>query len=447
MAVELNNVQVEARLLATMLRKSDCRVVLVQTVRPEMFSDLGYKGLCSALVAMHNDGRAVDDNSLEAEMTKAGTWNDLQGRVGLAKLQGSRLVAQDNLDFYVDALTGLYVKRMVYEHANRLLENLEADTLGPQELLAMASQGVSDISSYNASLTANSITYKALMDDMENLYNERIIACTSGKPMGITTGFASLNSFTGGWKPGQLIIIASYTSRGKTVFVEQLAVAAAKAGKHVQFVSLEMSPEELGDRAVARITGLGGMALQTGHISPDNLKDVASALGELSQHPIEVMHRNNSSVSEIVAYAKLRKMQGKCDMLIVDYLQIVEDAVHSRDGRRVEIANIIRKLKHLARDMSIPVVVVSQLRRPESGGVDTEPQPTLWMLKEAGEIENDASVVLLIYRPNFNTTEPDQDEQCKIIIAKQRNGPRGVELPMTFDKLRLRFCPPGGVDA
>ena len=248
---------------------------------------------------------------------------------------------------------------------------------------------------------------------------------------GASTGYGELDKLTSGLQPSELIILAARPSQGKTAlalnFAENIGV---RAGLPVAIFSLEMSKESLLQRLVASVAQIDAHKFRTGHLGREDWRRMTEALGQIASAPLWIDDASSLTVVEIGAKARrLKREKGGLALLIVDYLQLIS-ARGRFSNRNEEVSSITRGLKGLAKELQVPVLVLSQLTRaPERD----ERRPQLADLRESGAIEQDADVVMFIYRPNFFKVDalPEERDQAELLVAKQRNGPT--------DRVRLIF--------
>ena len=256
---------------------------------------------------------------------------------------------------------------------------------------------------------------------------------------GLSTGYSFLDNETAGLQPSELVILAARPSMGKTAFALNIAENVAVRNREpVAIFSLEMSKESLLLRMLASQARVDAHKFRTGHMNRDDWGRITQSLGELGEAPIWIDDSASSTVLEMGAKARRLKRDRGLSLMIVDYLQLVNPATSRRaSNRQEEVSGMSRALKGLAKELKVPVVVLSQLTRaPER----EERKPQLSDLRESGAIEQDADVVLFINRPNFYKTDIPDEERAKseLIIAKQRNGPTG-SLNFVFLARHTRF--------
>ena len=269
-----------------------------------------------------------------------------------------------------------------------------------------------------------------LMDDTIKQIEARISSNKNGIT-GLPTGFSDLDRLTCGWQPGDEVVIAARPAVGKTSFALHLARAAASAGYHIAIFSLEMLGERLGDRwLLAATTNVNPDNVRSGQLTPSEQRQLHEAAAELSRLPIHIDDNPSVSMDYVRSSAKLLQSKGECDGVIIDYLQLCDmKSDRNNRNREQEVAQASRKAKLLAKELDIPVLLLSQLNRASDGSIDH--RPTLSNLRESGAIEQDADMVMLLCRPALYGKTVDKkstyptDGLGIVIIAKHRNGKTG----------------------
>lgn len=258
------------------------------------------------------------------------------------------------------------------------------------------------------------------------------------KYRGVPTGFVSLDNYLSGLQPSDLVVIAARPSMGKTAFALNIAQNVAKRGKAVGIMSLEMSKEQLVERMFCSLLSVDSWKLRTGRLSDDDFSKIGAIMDELNTMKIYIDDSIGNSISELKAKARRLKMESGLDLLIVDYLQLMSTGGTGsfQQNRVQEISEISRALKSLARDLSIPVIALSQLSR----AVELRPSkiPQLSDLRESGAIEQDADVVLMMYREDYYEEDTEKKGVTDIFIRKHRNGPIG-HVELAFKKEQMKF--------
>lgn len=262
---------------------------------------------------------------------------------------------------------------------------------------------------------------------------------TKDKYRGIPTGFRDLDNILSGLQPSDLVVLAARPSMGKTAFALNMAQNVAKCGFSVGLISLEMSKEQLVERMFCSLMSVDSWKLRTGKLSDDDFAKIGNVMDELNQMKIFIDDSVGGSIPELKAKARRLKMEMGLDVLVIDYLQLMSAAGSSgsyQQNRVQEISEISRALKELARDLSIPIIALSQLSR----AVEMRPSriPQLSDLRESGAIEQDADVVLMMYREDYYEEDSERPGVTDIYIRKHRNGPIG-RIELSFKKEQMKF--------
>jgi replicative DNA helicase len=256
------------------------------------------------------------------------------------------------------------------------------------------------------------------------------------KYRGIPTGFSDMDNLLSGLQPSDMIIMAARPSMGKTALALNLAQNAAKRGFGVGIVSLEMSKEQLVERMFCSLLQVDSWKLRTGKLTEEDFARLGGVMDELNSMKIFIDDTSGSSIAELRAKARRLQMEHGLDMLIIDYLQLMSISGAANVNRVQEISEISRALKHLARELHIPVVVLSQLSR----AVESRPVkiPQLSDLRESGAIEQDADVVMMLYREDYYEEDSQRKGMLDVYVKKHRNGPTG-KIELMFKKEQMRF--------
>lgn len=257
------------------------------------------------------------------------------------------------------------------------------------------------------------------------------------KYRGIPTGFKDLDNILSGLQPADLVILAARPSMGKTALALNMAQNVAERGKSVAVISLEMSKEQLVERMFCSLLGVDSWKMRTGKLTENDFAKIGTVMDRMNSMQIFIDDSIGNSISELKAKARRLKMEQGLDFLVVDYLQLMSAGNGAFAQNRVqEISDISRALKALARDLSIPIVALSQLSR----AVELRPNkmPQLSDLRESGAIEQDADVVMMMYREDYYEEDSDRKGITDIFIRKHRNGPIG-HIELAFKKEQLRF--------
>ncbi|MDR4485308.1 MAG: replicative DNA helicase [Nitrospirales bacterium] len=353
--------------------------------------------------------------TVNAELRQSNELETVGGSAFLAELAGE-FISLANLIHHAEIVKKFSKRRMLVKRTQKFYQQVQ-DSEEPEALVGeFYTQAIQDLSMDQAGfLTMPEVMHKFL-DTLDQRKRGEVL---NGWP----TGLASLDSRIGGWKPGHLNVIAARPSMGKTSLACLTALVGAKAGAKVGIFSLEMGAEELAQRIVClNNDNLTMKALSNGNLTSCGWTELVSVSEGLSQLPIKVCDSTNLTLEKTRSMASLLKIRGELDVLILDYLQLI--ALDERGLSRQEAtAGASRKLKILAKDLDISVIVLSQLNRQCEGREDKRPH--LADLRESGAIEQDADVVVMLYRDEFYNQESAYKGQAEILIRKQRNGPTG----------------------
>ncbi len=418
----------EASLLGSMLLSSDVIPDVLEIVSSDSFYREAHRRIFRSIQDLYLKGEAVDYITVAARLKNKGELESIGGREYLLYLASVVPTAANALQY----------AQIVERHAV-LRSLLQAAT----EIAQIAYQGGEDVNaildkveSIIFSIAKKKVSEKFMaMSDLvrevyemiENVYHR------DHKVTGLETGFPQLDELTSGFHPSDLIIVAARPGMGKTSFVLNIAQhVAIKLKKPVAIFSLEMSRHQLAQRLLCSEGGVDANKLKTGRMSDIDWRKLLKAAGSLSEAPIFIDDTPSITFLELKAKARrLARQVGNLSLLIVDYLQLMQGNTRA-ENRQQEISEISRALKILGRELNVPVVAVSQLSRAVEQRRESK-KPVLSDLRESGALEQDADLVIFIYREDYYKQEKSASEKdvkrTEIIVAKQRNGPVGtVEL-------------------
>jgi replicative DNA helicase len=408
----------ERGILATILLDNSAIVRVVEKgLRVEDFFLPQHRQVFELMLALDDQRKPMDLVTMTEELHRQGRLDEAGGSAYIAQLlDGMSRVS--NVEHYVQIVREKALLRNLIHAAEAVqLQAMEASE-SVDAILDRAESSIFALAEDR--IRAGLIPVKNIVrDNFERL--ERIFR--EGKSVtGIPTGYTTLDRLTSGLQPSELIILAARPSQGKTALALNLAEnIGIRAGLPIAIFSLEMSKESLLQRMVASVAQIDAHKFRTGNINQGDWREMTQALGTISGSPIWIDDSGAISVLEIGAKVRRLKRETGLSLVIVDYLQLI--TARGRFGNRTEeVSSISRSLKSLAKELQVPVLVLSQLTRaPER----EERGPQLSDLRESGAIEQDADVVMFIYRPNFFKLDisPEEREQAEILVAKQRNGP------------------------
>ncbi len=407
----------------------------IASLRGDDFYDDANRKIYETLREMHDSGEKIDITLLVSRLRSAGDYEKVGGAAYLAKLSASVPNAAHAV-YYAEIVAEKAVYRKLITSSTEILREAYDQSSSAKELCAQAEQRVFAIMDGRTSQSVQSISdvLHEAMDRMEARLRDDYVHG------GAESGFGRFDEMTGGLHNGELIILAARPSMGKTALAMNIGEHVAIEQKlPVLFVSLEMSGIELADRMLCSLARVNGNRLRNGTISSDDRDRLIRKANEISQAPLFVDDSPSRTVSEIAAAARrIKRRQGSLGLIIIDYLQLIEPD-NSKDPRQEQVAKIARRLKGISRELSVPLLCLSQLNRQAEDSKDHRPK--LSHLRESGAIEQDADVVMFVHREEYYHRGEDRAQyagQAEIIIAKQRNGPIGdVELTWEADFTRF----------
>lgn len=419
--------ELEEAVIGACLIEQEALPLIADKLRPEMFYDDHHQLIFAALMAMYHAGKKIDILTVKEELARRGNLDAIGGPYAIVQLS-SKVASSAHIEYHAQIIHQKYLAREMVVGFNKLLTCTMDETIDIDDTLIDAHNLLDRLegeSGHNAHIR----DMETLMaDTMEEA--ERRIAKSVNGVTGIPTGLTELDKKTGGLQDNDLIIIAARPSVGKTAFALHLARHAALAGNAVAVYSLEMQGERLGDRWLMAACNINPYRWRNGIPNPQEVAEARTTASGLAQLPIYVDDSSSVSMDHIRSSARLLKSRKQCDMIIIDYLQLCDMSTKQVNrNREQEVAQATRKAKLLAKELHIPVVLLSQLNRESEnrpGG-----RPELAHLRESGAIEQDADIVILLYRPAMLHIPTDRESGYPTeglgvaIVAKQRNGETG----------------------
>ncbi|MFB3923518.1 MAG: replicative DNA helicase [Terriglobia bacterium] len=434
-----HNLEAERALLGSILIDNGALNVALETISKDDFFSESHRITFDKMVSISEKNRTIDLVTLSEELGKEGLLEKIGGAAYLAALTdgvpvGSTTAVAEYARIVKEK--GL-IRRLINASSNVISRCLEA-TDDPETLIDLAQSQVFEIAEQKV-LSG----FLGIRDIVKSSFGTIDVLFDRGQRVtGVETGFVELDNMTAGLQPGELIIVAARPSLGKTALALNIAAhAAIEKKQHVGVFSLEMSKESLVIRLLCSEARIDSHKLRTGFSSREDWSKMTRALGRLAEAPLFIDDSPGLSIMQIRAKARRLKAEKGLDLLIVDYLQLVTG--HGRfENRTQEVSFISRSLKSIAKELRVPVVALSQLSRAPEERPGHRPQ--LSDLRESGSIEQDADVVLFIFREDVYKRSAEEAEEgepggkTELIIGKQRNGPTG-NVPIVFLKPFARF--------
>jgi replicative DNA helicase len=428
-----------------MLLDAEALLRATEYVDESMFYRESHRRVFRAMLALSERGEVIDPLTLTEELSRKNELEAAGGREYIAYLVDVVPTAA-NVEYHAKIVREKALRRRLIEVSTAIVSEAFDSALPAAELLDAAEHSIFEVNQSRGTegfTRVKELMYEA-MERIEQLH-------LAGESVtGVPSGFRDLDELTAGFQPSELIIIAARPSMGKTAFVLNIAQNAALDAKTpVAFFSLEMSKQSLLQRMLTSEARVDAQRLRKGKLRDDEFVQLGRAAGLLSQAPVWIDDTPAISLLEMRSKARRLKAENDIGMIVVDYLQLMQGPASS-ENRQQEISTISRSLKALARELRVPVVALSQLSRaPEQRAGDNK-RPQLSDLRESGAIEQDADVVMFLYRQEYydvlegkDPSVPDKDGKtsqglAEVIIGKQRNGPTG-NVTLFFNRQYTRF--------
>ncbi len=427
------NTDAEASLLGSILLDSDALVRVADKVTSVDFYDPAHEAIYEAVIRLYEARKPIDVLTLSNELSASNQLEKAGGSSYLADLTNMVPTAAHS-EHYAEIVSEKAIRRRLIKASEEINLLGYDEEKKVQSLLEVAEQELFGVSQkyIRQDLTSVEEILSESFDRLDELHKDK------NTLRGVPTGFNGLDNMLAGLQPSDLIILAARPSMGKSTLAMNIAHnVASQAKQSVLVFSLEMSKEQLVDRLLAAEAGIDAWNIRTGNLSDADFEKLGQAMGTLSEAPIFI--DDTPSITALEMRTKARREQHKrpLGLIIVDYLQLMSGSTTSGDNRVQEISEISRGLKAMARELNVPIIALSQLSRSVE---NRSPQiPQLADLRESGSIEQDADVVLFIYREDYYNPETERQHITDILIKKHRNGPTGnVELYFHPDLLQFR---------
>jgi replicative DNA helicase len=428
-----NNLEAERSILGAILLDNYALNAAVEKLRPEDFFLSQHRHIFQCMIQLGEKQHGIDTVTLMEDLSRSGALDSAGGVAYLSQLADG-LPRITNVEHYARIVKEKAILRGLIFSAAAIQEQALAAGDDADIILDRAESAIFQLAEDRVRMGL--IGIKDLVKDgferLEKIFSE------GRRITGLSTGYAGLDNETAGLQPSELIILAARPSMGKTALALNIAEnVALRTREPVAIFSLEMSKESLLLRLLSSEARVDAHKFRTGHMNRDDWGKITGALASLGEAPIWIDDSASATVLEMGAKARRLKRDRGLSLLIVDYLQLVVPTTRRGSNRQEEVSSMSRALKGLAKELKVPIVVLSQLTRaPER----EERKPQLADLRESGAIEQDADVVLFINRPNFYKTDLPEEDRAKaeLIIAKQRNGPTGT-LNFVFLSRHTRF--------
>ena len=421
--VQPHAVEVEKAVLGAMLLDNRSISRVVETLGDDSaFYHSAHRKIYAAILSLYERNSAADQVTTTEELASRGHLEDAGGPAYIAGLAGEMATAA-NADYHAEIILDRALRRRLIDAATKTAAECYEQTEDVREVIDRAEQRVFQVA--ERELGRGVVPLEPVLHETFALLQQAHER--AGALSGVTTGYTDLDEITAGFQKSELIVVAGRPSMGKTALTLCVARnAAVKTKTPVLFFSLEMSVQQLVQRLLCAEARVNSHRLRTGRLSEDEWQRLAAWTGKLAEAPVYIDDTAGLSALEMRAKARRAKAEHDIGMIVVDYLQLMTSTERS-DNREQEIASVSRSLKGLAKELDVPVVACSQLSRAVEARQDKRPQ--LSDLRESGSIEQDADVVMFLYRPEVYGIPDEegntQEGVAEIIIGKQRNGPTG----------------------
>jgi len=415
-------VDLEEAVLGAIMIESNALTSIIDILKPEMFYKEHHQMIYKAILNLFNHSEPVDILTVTNELKKTGELEIIGGAYFITQLT-NRIASASNIEFHSRIIVQKFIQRELIRISSEIQHDAFDDSIDIFDMLDNAEKNLFSISESNIRRSS---------EDMHSLVREAVkqielATKQEGHIIGIPSGFTELDRITAGWQKSDLIIIAARPSMGKTAFVLTMARnIAIDFKKPVAFFSLEMSAIQLVTRLISSESGLEASKLKRGKLEKYEWTQLHEKIKELIDAKLFIDDTPALSIFELRAKCRRLKAQHNIGMVIIDYLQLMSGATEKSGNREQEISNISRSLKALAKELNIPVIALAQLSRAVETRSSVTKRPILSDLRESGAIEQDADLVIFLYRPDYyNLQAPDGKSNkgiAEVIIAKHRNG-------------------------
>ncbi len=426
-----HDTQAEAALLGAVLISPDIYPEVAQILKGEDFFILRHRWIWEAIARLSEERQPVDILTVMEELERAGHLDEVGGRAYLVKLTAD-VPSSLHAPHYARLVEETSVRRRMLAAAEHIAQLAHQRDLGVEAILDEAEKALFNVSERRITRGVKPFreVLTAYYDYLDHLRTHQ------GEALGIPTGFIDLDKLLSGFQPSDFIIVAGRPGMGKTAFLLSIAkTAAQRHRKRVAIFSLEMSNEQLVQRLLAQETGIDSQRLRTGEISAEEWDKISQAVDAFSNAPIFLDDTPAITPTQLRTKCRRLHMEYGLDLIMVDYLQLMSSGSRS-ENRVQEVSQISRNLKALARELNVPVLAAAQLSRAVEQRTDK--RPMLSDLRESGSLEQDADVVMFLYREEVYDENTEKEGIAEVIVAKHRNGPTG-RVELVFQKELARF--------
>lgn len=425
------SLEAEQAVLGSMLTSKEAVAKALQWLKPNMFYKDAHAKIASSMVDLFEKGEPIDAVSVVNLLKKRDELKGVGGAYYISGLAES-VPTTANIEHYSKIVLEKSILRTLIQVSHEVSKNAAEDNQDVDDILDAAESAIFNISEKRL---------KGGFEELGSMLHQTFeeldkIAAKPGSVTGVASGLMDLDNITSGFHPGELIIVAGRPGMGKTALALSMGRnAAVMDNVGVGMFSLEMANHQLAMRLLCAEGRVDSHLVRTGKLPKSQWKNLSLAVGQLAEAPIYLDDTAGMSVLEVRAKARRLKAEKDIGLIIVDYLQLMSGP-RGVESRQQEISQISRSLKNLAKEIEVPVIALSQLSKAVENRTDRRPQ--LSDLRESGAIEQDADVVMFLYRPWIYSQEDEDKGKAQVMVAKQRNGPTG-NVNVTFIDRFARF--------
>lgn len=426
-----HNNEAEQSVIGAIFLEPLALITAAEVLVPEDFYRIAHQKIFDTMLLLNDKGQAIDVVTVTEELAAKKELEDVGGISYLTEIANAVPTAA-NIVHYANIVEEKALLRRLIRVATNIVEDGYTREDEVEALLSEAEKNMMEVSNRK-----NSGDFKHIKDVLVETYdNIELLHTQKGEVTGISSGFTDLDKLTAGFQRNDLIIVAARPSVGKTAFALNVAQNAATSGENVAIFSLEMGADQLVMRMLCAEGNIDAQIMRTGALEAEDWRKLTMAMGSLSNAGIYIDDSSGIRVNEIRSRCRRLKQEHGLDMVIIDYMQLIQGSGKPGENRQQEVSEISRSLKGLARELKIPVIALSQLSR----GVEQrqDKRPMMSDLRESGSIEQDADIVSFLYREDYYDKETENQNMIEIIIAKQRNGPTGT-VTLAFAKEFNKF--------
>lgn len=433
-------VDLEEAVLGALMLEKDALSAVIDILKPDVFYKDSHQKIFEAITVLFQKSSPVDILTVTAQLRQQGDLEMIGGAYYITELT-NRVASAANIEYHARIISQKFIQRELIRISTEIINNAYEDTTDIFDLLDHAEKNLFDIAQNNLRRDSRKMD-DILRESLETLeaLKDKVDGLT-----GVPSGFTGLDRITSGWQPSDLVIIAARPAMGKTAFVLSCARnAAVQFKKPVVVFSLEMSSVQLVNRLISGETEIEQEKIRKGQLAEWEWQQLHSKIGKLTEAPLFIDDTPALNIFEFRAKCRRLKAQYDIQMIIVDYLQLMHGKGDNKGGNREqEIGSISRALKSVAKELNVPVIALSQLSRAVENRPGGTKKPMLSDLRESGSIEQDADMVLFLYRPEYYGLTEDENGQStigigEVIIAKHRNGETGT-VPLRFVGKYVKF--------